>query len=110
MNAIILEFSSVLKFPTNVLQLLAPQRHLNPSIIAFACNAKRFAIDIVFFLFLIPSTVFGRTGKSFFSVFNPSLSRTRVTSIGPVSLATLANVFVFVQFTVMVWVSGMGGQ
>ena len=51
MNAIILEFSSVLKFPTNVLQLLAPQRHLNPSINAFACNAKRFAIDIVFFFF-----------------------------------------------------------
>ena len=28
------------------------------------CNAKRFAIAILFFLFLIPSAVFGRTAKS----------------------------------------------
>ena len=36
-------------------------------IIAFACNAKRFATVILFFLVFIPSAVFGRTGKSFLS-------------------------------------------
>ena len=34
-------------------------------LVAFACNAKRFAIAILCFLFLIPSAVFGRTAKSF---------------------------------------------
>ena len=42
----------------------------------------------VFFIFLLPSTVFGWTGKRFLSVFDLSLPRTRVTSIGPVSLYT----------------------
>lgn len=41
-----------------------------------------------FSLFLLPSTVFGWTGKRFLSVFDLSLPRTRVTSIGPVSLYT----------------------
>ena len=57
----------------------------------FACNAKSFAISC-FILFLPPSAVLGR----FLSVFNPLLPKMRVTSIGPVSLDTLANVFVLV--------------
>ena len=41
--------------------------------IAFACNAKGFAIAMIFFLFLIRSVVFGRTGKSFLSKFRQLL-------------------------------------
>lgn len=37
--------------------------------IAFAFNAKRFAIAILFFLFFIPSVVFGWTDKSFSTKF-----------------------------------------
>ena len=59
-------------------------------------------LPFFFFLFLIPNTVFGQTGKIFLSDFNVSLAKTRETSIGSVSLDTLTNVFVLVLFTVLV--------
>ena len=45
-----------------------------------------------FFLFLFPSVAFRRTGKSFLSVFDLSLPKTRVTNVWPVSLYALANI------------------
>ena len=68
----------------------------------FACNAKRFAIAILFFLFLIASAIFLAL-----PMFNFSLTETSVTTIEPVSLDTLANVFVLALFT---FISGVGGQ
>ena len=53
------------------------------------------------FLFRMPCAVFEWTVKSLLSVFNLSLPKTRVASIGPVSLGTLANVFVLVLLTVI---------
>ena len=43
-------------------------------LIEFACNAKSLAIVIcLLFLFLLPSAIFGRTDKSFLSVFDSSV-------------------------------------
>lgn len=75
---------------------------------AFVSIRKSFAIAILFhILFLLLSAIFGWTEKCFLPVFNLSLPKTRVTSIGPVSLDTLANVFALVLFTVVL---GAGGQ
>ena len=38
-------------------------------LIAFACNAKCFAIAFLFFLFLFLVSAFGQTGKSYFQIF-----------------------------------------
>ena len=89
---------------------------IHNDIIAFACNAKSFAIVILFafagnkksfaiailffFLSLLPSAVFARIGKNFLSVFILSLPKTRVTNVGLFSQDTLANVFVLGLFTV----------
>ena len=64
-------------FIENILLLLVKKYYTEPPSIkkifdwnscllffALACNAKRFAI-VIFLLFLIPSSVFGRTGKNF---------------------------------------------
>ena len=50
---------------------------LSVSFIAFARNAKRFAIDV-----LLPSAVFERTCKSFLLLFHHSLPNNSVTKIG----------------------------
>ena len=65
-------------------------------VIAFACNAKRFATVILFFLVFIPSAVFGRTGKSFLSQIRQLFLQTCVTKIGSLSFHILANYCVYV--------------
>ena len=74
---------------------------------ALAFNAKRFVTAIPYFLLLIPRAVYGWTGKRLWPVFNVLLLKTRVTSIGHVSLETLVNFFVLDLFAV---ISGVGGQ
>ena len=56
-------------------------------------HVKQKAFLLPLFLFLLSSTNFEQTGKSFLSVFNPLLPRMRAISIGPVSLGTLANIY-----------------
>ena len=59
------------------------------------CNAKSFAIAIIFFFFFSILAVFlDGLVKVFLSVFSLPLLKTRVTSIGLVSLDTLANVLI----------------
>ena len=70
--------------------------------IAFACNAKSFAIAFiflsyfVFFSFCRPSTAFGRTDKNFLRIFHHSLPRKLVARIGQVSLNTMANILLMI--------------
>ena len=58
------------------------KHHHIEALFGFAFNAKRFAI-VIFFLFLIPSAVFGRTDKS---KFLPLFLQICVTKIGSPSL------------------------
>ena len=58
-------------------------------IFAFAFNAKSFAIAIiVFFLFSFSSNFLERLQKVFLATFHDSITRKRVTKIGPISLDT----------------------
>ena len=69
--------------------------------LAFACNAKSFAIAFLafFFLFILPNAVFGRTGKSF--LFVSSIVTQEACDLNHVySLDTLTKVFVSVLFIV----------
>ena len=51
------------------LRLRVTQKDFQLQFFAFACNAKNFAIVIVFlFLFLLPSDVFRLTGKSYLQI------------------------------------------
>ena len=63
----VIDNSNFLYFIKYRLLLLMPSYNamLRLLVIAFACNTKRFAIAILFFLFLFPSSVLGRTAKSF---------------------------------------------
>ena len=79
-------------------------------IIAFVCNAKRFAIAILFFFFffsLFLALFLDGLAKALCEcLFNLLLPKTCVTSIEHVSLDTLANVFVGVLCTVTLCVGG----
>ena len=61
---------------------------------AFACKAKRFVIAFLFFLFLHPVVVLGRTYKRFFAHISSFAMQDGVTRIRPLSLDTQANIFV----------------
>ena len=68
------------------------------------CNAKSFAIAIIFFFFFFSILAVFLDGlvKVFLSVFSFPLLKTRVTSIGLVSLDTLANVLI-VAIVICMW-------
>ena len=63
-------------------------------LIVFACNAKSFAIAVIFFLVFLLVPVFERFGQRFLCIFDYSLPRTPVTRSGLLSLDTFANVLV----------------
>ena len=55
-------------------------------------RATQKALELPFFYFPFSYRFFGRNDESFLSVYDISLHRTRVTSIGPVSLDTLVTI------------------
>ena len=75
-----------------ILPLRDCSQSLTKSLFAITYNGKSFAIAFPFFLFVLPSPVFGRTDKGFFGNILYFLPWKHVIRIGLVSLDTLANV------------------